>query len=59
MDVAGPLIFVAIAILICAAGFFISRRFRAATRRPLPGSRESGAGAVWLTPPDDGSGDAG
>ena len=52
---AGPLIFIAIAILIGAAGFLIARYFRRNIDRDLPGSRESGAGTHWYAgPPDDG-----
>ncbi|WP_370318525.1 hypothetical protein [Oricola sp.] len=50
---AGPLIFIAIAILIGAAGFFVSRLFRRNIDRDLPGSRESGAGTHWYADPPD------
>ena len=55
---AGPLIFITIAILIGAAGFFIARRFRRSVRRRLPGSRQSGAGTHWYADPPDDGGDA-
>jgi len=54
---ASPLIFIAIAILIGAAGFFISRRYRRNVDRDLPGSRESGAGTHWYARPPDEDGD--
>ena len=50
---AGPLIFIAIAILIGAAGFFVSRLSRRNIDRDLPGSRESGAGTHWYADPPD------
>ncbi|WP_223476007.1 hypothetical protein [Oricola indica] len=56
---AGPLIFIAIAILIGAAGFFMSRRFRRTVDRDLPGSSESGAGTHWYARPPDDDGDIG
>lgn len=54
---AGPLIFIAIAILIGAAGFFLARRFRRNVDRGLPGSSETGAGTHWYAGRHDDGGD--